>query len=181
MRDRVLGLAVMCGVAGVAHAAPVAPRGAAQLQVSLDGKDGDFAGMSHNGVLLVLKNASGEACTVPAYPDLEFLDEGKSRLGITRRVPLGMHPGPVMIPVAVDPGQTASATLRWVSGPVYDKSVCLTPAWLSVGFEDGKVTAKFEAGQLCGPDASLQKKVQYEATRMMAARSHAMPPGSASQ
>jgi hypothetical protein len=177
MRAATLIGAMVFGLAGAGDAATVPPCGAAQMEVWLDGKDGDFAGMSHNGVLVVLKNTSDQACTVPAYPDLTFLDEGKNPMGISRRVPLGMHPGPVMIPLAVGPGERASATLRWVSGPVYDKSVCLAPRWLRVELGDGKLMAKFEGGPMCGPETSPQAKVQYEATRMMLAKAHVGPAG----
>jgi hypothetical protein len=95
-----------------------------QLNVSTDARQGDFNGMSHSGTLLIFRNKSRRTCTLPGLPALTFLDATGKTLPIQRRAPIGMHPGPVVLPVRLAPGKVVSTPLRWVSGPVYDHSRC---------------------------------------------------------
>src|SRR5579871_2646166 len=101
------------------HPAPACR--AARLRLSLDGRDGDFNGMSHSGTALVIRNR-GADCTLPALPTIEWRDKRGRLLAAARKVPIGMHPGPVMLPVRLAAGHLATADLRWVSGPVFPQN-----------------------------------------------------------
>jgi len=99
--------------------APAAPAcRPAQLRLSLDGKDGAFNGMSHAGTELSIRN-TGRDCTLPALPTIEFRDSRGRVLPATRSAPVGMHPGPVMLPLRLGGGHRATTDLRWVAGPVF--------------------------------------------------------------
>ncbi len=64
-----------------------------------------------------------------------------------------MHPGPVVLPFVLPASAEATAGLRWVSGPVYPKNVCIEPTKLRVSF--GPVTLTTDtAGRMCG-DATV--------------------------
>ena len=76
-------------------------------------------------------------------------------LSIDRQAPVGMHPGPVVLPVVLAVGAEATAPLRWVSGEVYSPSRCYTPttAALTLELADPRaavLTAPFQ-GRICGP------------------------------
>jgi hypothetical protein len=101
--------------------------------------DGDLNGMSHSGTGFALVNR-GEACRLPALPQMVLRDARGHALPAARRAPVGMHPGPVMVPLKLEKGARAQGTLRWVSGPVYDNSRKLTAARLSVGIGTGWVS-----------------------------------------
>ena len=130
-----------------AHAA--LPCRAAALRLSLGGEEGDFNGMSHSGTLVVLRNRGGATCVLPALPRIVMLDRRGRPLPIARAVPPGMHPEPVVSPVTVRPGTAVSTPLRWVSGPVFDRSRCYRPARLTVGGRSVAITANVcgEAGK----------------------------------
>ena len=151
-------------VAPMAHAA-VPTCTANQLSLALDGENGNFDGMSHSGTLLVLRNISPDACSVPAFPTLTFRDAANTALAITRSTPgfgHGMGHGPVMLPAIVAPGAELTASLRWVSGDVYDHGTCLSPVTLSVTIAGAELTAPI-TGNICGESTS---KVTYTVTRL---------------
>uniref|UniRef100_A0A7V4XT75 DUF4232 domain-containing protein n=1 Tax=Acidobacterium capsulatum TaxID=33075 RepID=A0A7V4XT75_9BACT len=110
------------------------PCPASWLSLALDGENGTFNGMSHSGTLLVLRNLGPRACTVPALPTLCFEDAQHHPLDVARQVPVGMHPGPVMLPVVVPPGAELTAKLRWVDGDVFGNGggSSASPAYLQV-------------------------------------------------
>ena len=72
-----------------------------QLSLSFDGEGGAFNGMSQSGTLLVLRNVGPTACSVAGLPKLTFKNAAGKPLAITRKVPIGMHPGPVILPIGV--------------------------------------------------------------------------------
>jgi hypothetical protein len=120
---------------------------AADLKLSTGGDPGDFNGMSHSGTLLIVRNVGRRTCSVPGLPVLTFrISSGAAP--IRRNVPPGMHPGPVVLPVRLAPGAVASTPLRWVSGTVFDKTLCydVLNVW-TLG-----VHAKLKA-TICGPAA----------------------------
>lgn len=123
-----------------------------QLLVSTDGEDGDFNGMSQSGTLIILRNNGAEACRLLPLARATLLDKDGKPLGpFATAVPgaRGMHPGPVVLPVAVAAGAELTATMRWVSGPVYDDTVCLDPFTLVLSL--GELTLKTPLeGHLCG-------------------------------
>jgi hypothetical protein len=147
-----------------ALAASVPACTASQLSLALDGENGSFTGMSHDGMLLVLRNLGENACSVPAFPSLIFRDAAGAQLAITREIPgaRGMHPGPVVLPAIIAPEAEVTAMLRWVAGDVYDHGVCLKPATLSVNIGGEELTAGISA-QLCGRSA---RTVTYTSTRL---------------
>lgn len=115
-----------------------------QLRLSLSGRDGDFNGMSHSGTELSIRNA-GPDCTLPALPTIGFRDARRRTLPALRRAPVGMHPGPVMMPFRLAAGHRAQADLRWVSGPVYPHSRSVRAATITVRFAGGSLRAPIEA------------------------------------
>ena len=134
-----------------------------QISLATDGENGNFDGMSHSGTLLILRNISPNACTIPGFPVLTFRDVSKTPLLVTREVPRFMHPGPVVVPSIVAPGAEVTASLRWVSGDVYDHGVCVEPTTVSVAIGGQEITAPVSA-HICGPDPS---KITFTATRLI--------------
>jgi hypothetical protein len=120
------------------------------LLMRLDGEDGAFNGMSHSGALLVIRNLGPAPCRLPGLPRLKVQDAGGRDLPIVRQAPPGMHPGPMVLPVGVAPDAEVTAPLRWVSGPVYDRSRCLTPDRIVVSLGARLMTAPWPGGPICG-------------------------------
>jgi hypothetical protein len=148
-------------------AAPSAPAGAgqvpacdpAQLSFAIDREGGQFDGMSHSGTLLVLRNLGPGTCSVPGRPVVAFLDANRKTLPVSLRTSPGMHPGPVILPVAVPPGAELTSEARWVSSDAYGANNCVSPRFiaLSLGLQtqagaagDQRFSAPLET-QLCGP------------------------------
>ena len=126
--------------ASAAPAGPytVPPCNAASLVVHADGQDGRFGGKSHGGAVLTVRNVSTTACAVSGVPTLAL--RTASGRTVAKGVPAGarfMHPGPVVIPVVLGPGEIAGATLRWVSSPVYPHSMKAVAASLALVTLDG--------------------------------------------
>ena len=130
------------------------PCPASWLSLALDPENGAFNGMSHSGTLLVLRNLGPRACTMPALPSLRFEDAHHHPVAVTRQAPVGMHPGPVMLPVAVPSGAELTADLRWVDGDVFGDSSgsgsSASPAYLLVPI-GGKMLRTAFQGQMFGP------------------------------
>lgn len=123
-----------------------------QLALSLDDGGGDFNGMSHGGTYFMLRNRGSRACQIPARPDVVFLDANDQTLQTSMQTTPGMHPGPVLLPVVIPPHATVKASLRWVTGEVFDDSHCSDAASLRVSIGEGAVTAPLSA-HLCGARA----------------------------
>lgn len=161
-------LAIVAGVcrragAQVATADQVRMCGADDLRLKLNGGDGQFSGMSHNGTLLILINTSATSCRVGPFATISLLD-ASGPLPI-KFVPAGarfMHPGPVVFPAVLAAGGRATSTLRWVAGRVYDKSYCVTPKTLEVTVGGRAVSTEFGM-QICGEQG---KVVQPTMTRL---------------
>ena len=135
---------------------------ASDLSLGTDDENGSFNGMSHSGTLLVLRNLSPTACRVPQRPELTFLDKGSKPLPMTLEIAGAkfMHPGPVLVPVVVAPDAEVTSKLRWVSGEVYDNSVCADPVALVMTLQ-GETQQTPLAAHLCG---NKEKGVTYSAT-----------------
>jgi hypothetical protein len=114
-----------------------------QLTVVLDGRNGEFDGMSQSGALLVLRNTGHIACTLSPLPALTFEDARQQPLTMERRPPRGMHPGPVLLPVAVTPGQKVATRLRWVASDAFDAGNCVSPAFVSLTLKGGTLRVPF--------------------------------------
>ena len=121
-----------------------------QLSIALDGEGGAFDGMSHSGALLVVRNVGPAACRVEGLPALSFRDASGAVLDVGRRPPIGMHPGPVILPVGLAPGAEATSALRWVSGDAWGGGRCrrVASARLAIG---GQSLAVAFAATICSP------------------------------
>jgi hypothetical protein len=122
----------------------------AQLSFKVDAKNGQFDGMSHSGTLLVLHNLGPARCTVPARPELSFLDAGRNPLAVSPRAVPGMHPGPVMLPVVIPAGATLTSEARWVSSDAYGAGNCVTSGFVALSLARRRLTVPLES-HLCGP------------------------------
>lgn len=105
--------------------------------------------MSHSGAYLVLTNIGLQTCTVPRRPQVTWLDISNATLNAQAETPKGMHPGPVLTPVALAPGKSARGAMRWVSGEVYDHNKCVNVAKGTVKLDKGEVSAPLQA-KMCG-------------------------------
>jgi len=140
---------------------------AEDLSFRTDAQDGNFDGMSHSGTLLIIRNTGRKSCEIQAFPVLAFSDaRGKLKIRAESNLPPHVHPGPVVTPVAIAPGEEATATLRWVSGAVFDDSVCLNPTRLSVEIGGQALRTEFQ-GRLCGERG---KGVVYQMSRFAVAK-----------
>jgi hypothetical protein len=136
-------------VSARAQAAPCEPK---QLALSLDDGGGDFTGMSHGGTYVVLHNRGRARCQIPARPDIAFLDANEQPLQASLQATPGMHPGPVLLPVVIPPHASVRASLRWVTGEVFDDTQCIDTSTLRIAIGHGALTAPLHA-HLCGARA----------------------------
>lgn len=127
------------------------PCEATDLSHATDSENGAFNGMSHSGTLVILRNLSPTACSVPAIPQLTLIDSSNKPLPATPQLPGArfMHPGPVVLPIPLAPGAELTATLRWVSGPVYTDNLCLDATSLDITVAGTKLRTRLLA-HLCG-------------------------------
>lgn len=140
-----------------------------QLRLALDARGGEFNGMSHSGIELSVRNL-GSDCVLAALPPNQLRDAHNRVVPALRQAPVGMHPGPVMVPVRLAGGHRAAAELHWVSGPVYPKSISIRAARLSVRIDRSGLTAPFKAilyGE-AGKTISFSQ-TPFEATDVVAA------------
>lgn len=121
----------------------------ADVALTFEDGDGDFNGMSHSGTYFVLTNKSPRACRVPRRPEITFVDGKGTVISAKANVPVGMHPGPVMVPVLLAPGMSARSGLRWVSGEVYDHNSCADIAKAIVTLDSGNISTPLQ-GHMCG-------------------------------
>ena len=56
-----------------------------------------------------------------------------------------MHPGPVMVPLALGRGHRATTDLRWVSGPVYPNNRRVRVSFVTVRIGAGELRAPLKA------------------------------------
>ena len=133
-----------------AHAAE--PCRANELRLTFGGRDGEFAGMSHDGASIIVQNTGNRTCSVPKRPALTMRDAAGKPLAIRRNVPRGMHPGPVEVPVVLQPQAEAKGRMQWVMGEVYDRSICADAADASFHAPGGAVSAPIHA-HMCGQES----------------------------
>lgn len=141
-------LLALSALATAPTAAPT-PCRSESLTVRTDAADGDFNGMSHGGTWLILRNTGSTTCLLPGLPTVIFLDAKGQSLPVERKAPPGMHPGPVVIPVALKPGREASTPLRWISGEVFKDSRCFEPARVRVRFGARTIVEGAMTGRVC--------------------------------
>nr|WP_051552070.1 DUF4232 domain-containing protein [Acetobacter persici] len=79
-------------------AAPSPPAGQvpacqpAQMDVTLDSRNGAFDGMSQSGTVLVVKNTGPAACIMPPVPLVQFQDAAGQKLPVFRRESVPSRP-----------------------------------------------------------------------------------------
>jgi hypothetical protein len=121
-----------------------------QLSFAVDRENGQFDGMSHSGTLLVLRNLGSQACSVPARPEISFLDNGHNALPVSLGQTPGMHPGPVILPVVVPPGAELTSEARWVSSDAYGANNCVSPEFIALAIGPRTLVAPLST-HICGP------------------------------
>jgi hypothetical protein len=114
--------------------------------------------MSHDGALMEIRNTSLHTCRVPSRPEIAFTNAAGKPVAVQGKVPSGMHPGPVMMPLSLAPDATAQGTVRWVNGPVYDRNTCVDTTRAAITLADGTVSAELHA-HICGQTGS---SLEYE-------------------
>lgn len=106
--------------------------------------------MSHSGTYLVLRNRGKRPCQLTPVPQVAFAGT-TGPLPIVQRVKgvRFMHPGPVALPINLQPGGELTASLYWVSSEVFDRSICVDPTSVSLQLNASALTAPL-LGHLCG-------------------------------
>jgi hypothetical protein len=130
-------------LASAALPATAIPCSATQLRLSV-GDGGGESGMSHTGTTLSIRNV-GRDCTLAALPLVQFRDRRNHILQAVRRPPMGMHPGPIMLPVHLAAGHRAEIDIRWVDGPVYATNRMLKTSRIVVRIGGGSIRAPLAA------------------------------------
>lgn len=108
------------------------PCRADRLRLTIDGRNGEFNGMSHSGTELSIRNI-GPDCMLDALPNVQLLDARNRPLPAVRQSLRGMHPGPVIVPIRLAAGHRATTAIRWVAGPVFDQNQNVRATKLRVG------------------------------------------------
>jgi hypothetical protein len=125
-------------------------------------KSEDFNGMSHSGTYLTLTNKSRNACSIPGLPQLTFLDaNGPVKTEADLPGAKFMHPGPVVLPIVLQPKQSVTTSARWVSGQVFQDNLCYKLTGVTVSLREGAAMTAL-AGQMCG---ERSKGVHYDLQR----------------
>lgn len=115
-----------------------------QLRLSLDGRDGEFTGMSHAGTRLSIRNL-GPDCLLPTLPTIELRDARARLLPAARRAPVGMHRRSVTVPVRLASGHRVATDVRWIAGPVFAHSRNVRAVTLSVRIGASALRVPFKA------------------------------------
>ncbi|QJE02608.1 DUF4232 domain-containing protein [Massilia forsythiae] len=118
----IAALALIGAATPVRAAVPAAPPAApacdpARLRLALDGRDGDFNGMSHGGTEVSIRNL-GPDCSLPALLPVALYDARGVKLPVQART----APAPRPARLRLGGGHRAAMSLRWVSGPVYARN-----------------------------------------------------------
>ena len=132
-----------------------------QLTLTIDRGEGEFEGMQQSGALLVLRNISQNACSVQPIPTITLFAKDDKPLVVAARLRvLGMHPGPVVFPIPIAAGAVLTATMHWITGPVFDHNVFAKPHSLSLTIEGQEKRVPFRA-DICGERG---KRITYSIT-----------------
>ncbi len=135
-------------IVAAAMPAPQCPSAAFTLRANRN--EGAFAGMSHDGAELDLRNVSNAICAVSPLPALTFRDAS----GATLRIAPGRGTAADGSSVNVEPGAVAVASVRYVSSDVFTKGRCFATRrlGLAVARHQALVWTPFQA-RVCGPRA----------------------------
>ncbi len=115
-----------------------------RLRLTLDGRNGEFNGMSHSGTELSIRNI-GPDCILDALPNVQLLDGRNRPLPAVRQSPRGMHPGPVILPIRLAAGHRAVTAIRWVAGPVFDQNQSVRATKLRIQVGTGTLMSRMTA------------------------------------
>ena len=88
-----------------APAGIAAPCSAADLKVRLDSGNGEFEATQHEGLRVIVSNATQTSCTLPSLPALTLLDSKDRRLAIPATKP---NPAPPSASIVVAPGASVA-------------------------------------------------------------------------
>lgn len=137
---------------------------AGALSLRAVGQHGAFDGVGHSETLLVVRNASERTCRLQPFPHIvmEDVDGQPIMLAIKTRTAfsgpivdgrtLSLGHGPVAFPIAIAPGGTLEAELRWVDPGINDAGACVVTQY--VGIKIGAETLRTPlTAHLCGPAA----------------------------
>ena len=124
--------------------------------------NGDLNGAGHSGASLILTNRSRYSCSIPGLPQLTFLDANRP-VQTTADLPGAklMHPGPVVLPLVLQPKQSITTSARWVSGPVFQDNLCYKLTGVTLALRNGTAMTAL-TGQMCG---ERSKGVHYDLQR----------------
>lgn len=100
---------------------------------------------------LVVANRSGASCILPGLPLVGFADRAGRVMHAARRVPVGFHPGPVVVPARLTPGAQASARLSWTPVPGHDGQMRCAEADAVLVMVSGGALRRPIGTRLCGP------------------------------
>jgi len=117
--------------------------------VRLDSGNGEFEATQHEGLRVIVSNATQTSCTLPSLPALTLLDSKDRRLAIPATKP---NPAPPSASIVVAPGASVSSVVRWVDGNVFTNGVCQNVATfaLKVGMKMFIIPFKTT---ICGPSS----------------------------
>jgi len=112
-----------------------------------------FTAMSHSGAFAIVTNTGQSACELSPVAGLSMRGAG----GVTTATGTVagarfMHPGPVVFPFDLEPGEVAATRLRWVDGDVYGSgpAVRARATSLVLAAADGPVVATMPATAVWG-------------------------------
>jgi len=128
-----------------------APCQAAQLAAILTAAGGNAPQQQES--LLVLRNTGETVCLLPPLPAITLHDADHRPLKAGRRAPPGMFPGPVLLPVTVQPGGGAAVRLRWSASRGGGGGRCISPDFIMLHLPGGAVGAPFH-GAMCVPEGA---------------------------
>lgn len=130
---------------GPAGAAAAAPCEVAQLRLSAAKVGPGSRGASGpGGAELSILNV-GQDCTLAALPTVMLRDGRRRTIPATRRISIGMHPGPVVVPVALPGGRRAAIDLRWLPGPPDGGGDTVRVSSVTVQVDGGELRASMRA------------------------------------
>jgi hypothetical protein len=161
MMLRVLGAALAAVVA--CDAAPLAARAqsptalppCAPAQLRLSTAPSEGAGMLHDTRFFVVTNVGTTTCSVPGLPSLTISDASGAPIVANAGPPKMpyMHPGPVVLPLALEPGDAIRIDVRWAVG---NGSARNTNCFAAASATLAGATTPF-ATTICGDDVANAK------------------------
>jgi len=150
----IVGVAMWLVLVPPPVSAATPPCAAAHLTLRVEGVGAPvFTAMSHSGAFAIVTNIGQAACELSPVAGLSMRGAG----GVTTATGTVagarfMHPGPVVLPFDLGPGEVAATRLRWVDGDVYGSgpAVRARATSLVLAAADGPVVATMPATAVWG-------------------------------